>query len=496
MNTTIKKIVILGGGTAGWISAALLKKILSAQVEIELVESEEIGRIGVGEATIPPIRLLNETLGIHETDFLRETNASIKLGIQFENWYTQNHAYMHSFGVPGKNFAFCPFHHFWLRSRKLGNPNMLWHYDLNYLAAMQGKFAPVTASDEGLQMLYAYHFDAGLYANLLRRRSEFLGVKRTVGTVNQVERDASTGNVTTLVLHDGATVSGDFFIDCSGLRALLIQQTLTAGFDDWQHWLPCDRAIAMPSARFATTLPYTRAVAHDAGWQWQIPLQHRNGNGLVYSSHYLNDDEAMSRLLNNLGSPAIGEPNVIQFATGRRRQPWVKNVVAVGLSSGFLEPLESTSIHLIQSAIVRLLNMFPYQGIDQAIVAEYNRQSRTEFESVRDFIIFHYIATERNDSQFWRDRKNTTIPDSLAARMEAFTAAGYLAASSDELFRDISWLQVFLGQGLIPRDYHPLANSISEQALMEMLDNLHSIKQRPLERMPCHDEFLMKVCSG
>jgi tryptophan halogenase len=493
MNTPIKKIVILGGGTAGWIAAALLKKILAAQVDIELVESDEIGRIGVGEATIPPIRLLNETLGINEADFLRETKASIKLGIQFEHWHKQNHSYMHSFGVPGKNFAFCPFHHFWLRSQSLGNPHSLWHYDLNYLAAMQGKFAPIAANDQGLQMLYAYHFDAGLYANLLRRLSESLGVKRREGMVSHVIQDPSSGNVTALVLQDGIKVSGDFFIDCSGLRALLIQQTLAAGFDDWQHWLPCDRAIAIPSARFEKTLPYTRAIAHDVGWQWQIPLQHRNGNGLVYSSHYVSDDEAMARLINNLASAAIGEPNLIRFITGRRRQAWIKNVVAVGLSSGFLEPLESTSIHLIQSAVVRLLNLFPHQGIEQVVVDEYNRQSRAEFESVRDFIIFHYVATARDDSQFWRDRKKTPIPDSLRARMEAFNAAGYLAASSDELFRDISWLQVFLGQGLMPRDYHPLANSISAQALSDMLDHLHAIKQQPLAKMPHHDEFLMQV---
>lgn len=493
MNTAIKKVVILGGGTAGWIAAALLKKILAAQVDIELVESDEIGRIGVGEATIPPIRLLNETLGINEADFLRETNASIKLGIQFEHWHKLNHTYMHSFGVPGKNFAFCPFHHFWLRARSLGNPHSLWHYDLNYLAAVQGKFAPIRANDNGLQMLYAYHFDAGLYANLLRRLSESLGVKRSEGMLSHVMRNPTTGYVESLVLQDGTDVCGDFFIDCSGLRALLIQQTLTAGFDDWQHWLPCDRAIAVPSERFEKTVPYTRAIAHEAGWQWQIPLQHRNGNGVVYSSQHMSDDEALARLTNNLGAKVIGEPNVIRFTTGRRRQAWVKNVLAVGLSGGFLEPLESTSIHLIQSAVVRLLNLFPHQGIEPAVVDEYNRQSRAEFESVRDFIIFHYIATERDDSQFWRDRKNSPIPDSLRARIEAFSAVGYLAASSDELFRDISWLQVFLGQGLMPRDYHPLANSIGAQALLEMLEHLHTIKQQPLARMPSHDEFLRQL---
>lgn len=493
MNTAIKKVVILGGGTAGWIAAALLKKILATQVDIELVESDEIGRIGVGEATIPPIRILNETLGINEADFLRETQATIKLGIQFENWYQKNHTYMHSFGVPGQNFAFCPFHHFWLRSRNLGNPQSLWYYDLNYLAAMQGKFAPIAVNDHGLQMLYAFHFDAGLYANLLRRLSESLGVKRSEGMLGHVMRNPTTGYVDSLVLQDGKEIRGDFFIDCSGLRALLIQQTLTAGFDDWQHWLPCDRAIAAPSERFEKTVPYTRSIAHEAGWQWQIPLQHRNGNGLVYSSQHVSDDEALARLTSNVGSKIIGEPNLIRFATGRRRQAWVKNVVAVGLSSGFLEPLESTSIHLIQSAVVRLLNLFPHQGIGQAVVDEYNRQARAEFESVRDFIVFHYVANARDDSQFWRDRKNSPIPDSLRARIEAFSAAGYLAANSDELFRDISWLQVFLGQGLIPRDYHPLANRISEQALSDMLEHLHAIKQQPLAKMPSHDEFLMQV---
>lgn len=490
MNNQIKKVVVVGGGTAGWISAALLKKVVSAAVEIELVESESIGTVGVGEATIPPIRLLNNVLGINESEFLTKTKGTIKLGIQFENWRVQGESYFHSFGAAGKSMAFCHFHHFWQRAQSLGMQTSLWDYDLNYLAAQAGKFSPINSKDNIVELPYAYHFDAGLYANFLREISERLGVVRTEGLVEHVLQDNESGFIQTLILKGGQKVEGDLFIDCSGFRALLIQHELGTGFEDWSHWLPCDRAVAMPSKCHVKTLPYTRSIAHDAGWQWRIPLQHRNGNGLVYSSQYYNQEQAFDLLNSNLETEAIGEPNFIQFKTGRRRQQWSRNVIAVGLSSGFLEPLESTSIHLIQSAVVRLIHLFPHQGIQAVDVNEYNRQSQIEMEQIRDFIILHYHVNERTDSHFWRDLRNMAIPDSLQHKIDLFAATGRLFREQNDLFLESSWLQVMLGQGIKPKDYHPIANTVSKDKLFEMLNAIQQIKNEPLSQLPSHDEFL------
>jgi len=494
MNKSIKKVVIVGGGTAGWMSAALLKKVMGSVIDIELIESEEIGRIGVGEATIPPIRYFNQALGIDEGDFLRETRASIKLAIKFENWRVQGESYFHTFGSAGKNIAFCPFHHFWLRAKKLGDASSLWDYDLNYLCAASNKFSPINSKDQALEMQYAYHFDASLYAMFLRKFSENLGVKRTEGLIEQVGIHADSGYVEKLTLKNGAVIEGDLFIDCSGMRGLLIQQTLNTGYEDWGHWLPCDRAIAVPSERLEETLPYTRSIAHSAGWQWRIPLQHRNGNGIVYSSHHYSQDEAANILLSNLDSKALAEPNFIAFKTGRRLKQWNKNVVAVGLASGFLEPLESTSIHLIQSAIVRLVKLFPHECVDPSNVTEYNRQSKIEYEQIRDFIILHYHLNKRADSQFWRDLRAMEIPESLAHKMNLFRTTGKIFREQDDLFLESSWLQVMVGQGIVPQDYHPLANGLSEADLTDMLNNMKKIKQSPLAHIPNHDEFLRQVC--
>lgn len=494
MNKPIKKVVIVGGGTAGWMTAALLKKVLGPVINIELIESEEIGRIGVGEATIPPIRHFNELLGIDETEFLRETKATIKLAIKFEHWHKQGESYFHTFGAAGKNIAFCHFHHFWVRAKQLGDISSLWDYDLNYLCAVENKFAPIIAKDPMLNMLYAYHFDASLYAAFLRKLSENMGVVRTEGLINQVSIHSDSGYIESLILKNGNIISGDLFIDCSGMRGLLIQQQLGTGYEDWSHWLPCDRAVAAPSERLTQTLPYTRSIAHSAGWQWRIPLQHRNGNGLVYNSNYYSDDEATHLLLSNLETKVLGEPNLIRFKTGRRLKQWNRNVIAIGLSSGFLEPLESTSIHLIQSAIVRLLKLFPHEGITLANIAAYNRQSQKEFEQIRDFIIFHYHANAREDSRFWRDLRNMEVPASLTYKINLFQETGTLFREQDDLFHDASWLQVMLGQGVIPRDYHPLANSVSEVQLKEMLTQIKKVKQGPLSQLPNHDAFLAKEC--
>lgn len=495
MNNKIKNVVVLGGGTAGWMSAALLKKVLGDTINLTLVESEQIGTVGVGEATIPPIQLLNQVLGLDEKAFMRDTKATVKLAIQFENWSKKGESYFHTFGAPGKSLAFCHFHHYWTRATQLGHDFNLWDFDLNYNCIKEGKFAPIKVKDPILELSYAYHFDAGLYAQFLRKMSEQMGARRIEGKVEQVFQHPENGYISSLKLQDGQVIEGDFFIDCSGFRALLIQNKLGVGYDDWSHHLPCDRAIAVPSKRFEKTLPYTRSIAHEAGWQWRIPLQHRNGNGLVYSSSYLSDDDATQKLLGNLDSDPIGDPNYIKFTTGRRRKQWFRNVLAVGLSSGFLEPLESTSIHLIQSAVVRLIQLFPHDGVKPAEVAEYNKQSQIEFEQIRDFLILHYHVNQR-DEPFWRDRREAEIPDSLKHKMALFEEKGLLIREQNDLFLEASWLQVMLGQGITPKDYHPLANNLSEPQLLDMMQKVRQIKQDPVSRLPAHDEFLRGYCGS
>ncbi len=490
MKDKIKKLVIVGGGTAGWMSAALLKRVLGDQISVELVESDTIGIIGVGEATIPPIQLFNSVLGLDEAEFLRETKASIKLAIRFENWRKQGESYYHTFGSPGRSQAFCHFHHFWVRAQQAGHTSNLWDYDLNYLCAEAGKFAKLKVNDPVWELQYAYHFDASLYGQYLRRYSEKLGVTRTEGLVEQVNVDPESGALTSLVLKGGGEVPGDFFIDCSGTRGLLISQKLGTAYEDWGHWLPCDRAMAVPSERFEKTVPYTRSIAHSAGWQWRIPLQHRNGNGLVYSSQHYSDDDAADILLNNLDSPAIAEPKIIPFRTGRTQKQWNRNVVAIGLSSGFLEPLESTSIHLIQSAIVRLITLFPHAGVTPELVDEYNRQSQYEFEYIRDFIILHYHLNNRDDSEFWRDVRNMSVPERITQKIDLFRANGTLTKDNLDIFLESSWLQVMLGQGITPEDYHPLADTLSEAQLLDKLAKTRETKLQPMPEMPGHDEFL------
>jgi tryptophan halogenase len=487
----IRKVVILGGGTAGWMTAALLARVLGPLVQIELVESDDIGIIGVGEATIPPIQQVNAVLGIDEADFLRETKATIKLAIRFENWGAIGESYYHTFGSAGRNIGFCSFHHFWNRARKLGFGGSYWDHDLSYLCAEAGRFAPTRGNDPVWDLPYAYHFDSGLYGQFLRRYSERLGVVRTEGLVADVQRAAGIGDIMALVLRDGRVVPGDLFIDCSGSRGLLIQHHLGTGYEDWSHWLPCDRAMAVPSERFEQTLPFTRAIAHGVGWQWRIPLQHRNGNGLVYSSRHCSDEEAASILLGNLDSTPLGTPKVISFRTGRARRQWNRNVVAIGLSSGFLEPLESTSIYLIQSAITRLLHLFPHHGITSELTSEYNRQSQLEMELIRDFIILHYHANARSDSAFWRDLRNMEVPERLARKMALFAANGALVQDQYDIFLEPSWVQVLMGQGVLPADHHPLADGPSDEELRQQLAQLAELKARPLAQLPMHDEFLM-----
>ncbi|MED5332590.1 MAG: tryptophan halogenase family protein [Pseudomonadota bacterium] len=489
-NKPIKRVVIAGGGTAGWLAASLMKKVLGKAVDITLVESEAIGTVGVGEATIPPIRLVNQVLGIDEAQFLHDTKATIKLAIRFENWKTKGESYYHTFGAPGKSMAFCHFHHYWVKARQQGLKDDLWDFDLNYHAAEAGRFAQINAKDPVVELPFAYHFDASLYAQYLRKLSENMGVVRKEGKISRVQRFTDSGFIQALHLERGDVVEGDLFVDCTGFKGLLIEEALGAGYDDWSHLLPCDSAIAVPSERHEKTAPYTRSIAHDAGWQWRIPLQHRNGNGHVYSSRYISDDQACDTLLSNLDTKPLGDPKLIKFTTGRRRKQWYKNVVAVGLSSGFLEPLESTSIHLIQSAIVRLIQLFPHNGFAPSLETEYNKQSELEFEQIRDFLVLHYTVNERTDSAFFNDMRNITLPDSLAHKIALFKESGNLLREQNDLFLESSWLQVLYGQGITPKDYHGLVDSVPEVQLNQMLKRLLEIKKEPIAKLPTHDEYI------
>lgn len=491
----IKHLVILGGGTAGWISASLLMKMLGKAIQITLVESEQIGIVGVGEATIPPIMTFNAALGIDEAEFLRETKGSIKLGIQFENWGKLGDSYMHAFGGLGKEFPSCSFHHFWLRSQQAGMGFNLWDFSLAYQAAHKNKFSKLNRI-EGVNLpglSYAYHFDAGLYAQYLRRYSEKLGVKRIEGKVDEVILNPDSGDVERLLLENGQQVAGDLFLDCTGLHSLLIEKTLNTGFEDWSHWLPADSAMAVPCESVEPITPYTRSIAHAKGWQWRIPLQHRIGNGFVYSSKYCSDDEARTTLLGNLDAKPLAEPRIIRFKTGRRLKQWNRNVVSIGLSSGFLEPLESTSIHLIQSGVLRLLKFFPNHGICPADRDEYNRQSKVEFEQIRDFIILHYKLNQRGDSQYWKDCQRMDIPDTLQRKMALFAQSGKVCREQDELFTEVAWQQVMIGQGLVPKDYHPLVNALSDQQLQELLEQLKAIMAMTSNKLGSHDAFLHTI---
>ncbi len=493
-----QKLVIVGGGTAGWITAAAFARLLGPSLTIELVESDAIGAVGVGEATIPQIIRLNTILGFDENDFLKHTYGTFKLGIEFVDWGKQGTSYLHTFGDTGLNLANVPFHHYWRRQAQSGGDKSLWHYSLHQLAANEEKFAKLdrVGNTAMTGLAYAYHFDASLYAKYLRAYSEERGVTRTEGIVQSVKRDAESGDITAITLDSGTTVSGDFFIDCTGFRSILLGGQLGVGYQDWSKWLPCDRAQAVPSERLETLPPYTRATAKSAGWQWRIPLQHRTGNGHVYSSGFISDDEAGEVLLAGLDTKALDDPRPIRFTTGRREQFWSHNCAALGLSSGFLEPLESTSIHLIQSQVSRLIQLFPRGKNADAERDEYNRRCAAEFEQIRDFLVLHYHQTEREDSEFWRYCKNMEIPDSLNHKRELFASSGRLGRDVDDLFREASWVQVMLGQGITPATYDPMADAITDQQLSEFLSNLRTIIERAVGTLPTHADYIARNCAA
>lgn len=490
------RIAIAGGGTAGWMVAATFARFLETGFEISLVESDEIGTIGVGEATIPQIRLFNDALGLDEDAFLRATQGTYKLGIEFVDWLKPGDRYMHAFGDIGRDVGLLPFHQYWLRAKELGIAADLAAYSLNNQAALADRMQRGPARTARLlpDMPYAFHFDAGLYARHLRRYSETRGVNRIEGRIAQVEQNES-GDVSRLVLEDGTAISADFYVDCTGFRGLLIEQTLKTGYDDWTHWLPCDHAIAVPSERSAAFTPYTRSTAKTAGWQWRIPLQHRTGNGIVYSSAHMSEDEATASLLAGLDGPPLAEPRSIPFRTGKRRKMWNRNVIAIGLAGGFMEPLESTSIHLIQSAISRLMKLLPGRTIAEADRTEFNRQSDFEYERIRDFIILHYKANER-DGPFWQACQNMEIPDTLAAKFELWRANGHITREHEELFTEVGWLQVFAGQGVMPQGHHPLADAIPAADLAEFMDTIDKLNAREVAQMPGHADFIAMNCAA
>lgn len=499
MQENIKKILIVGGGTAGWMTAAALSKILDQRFcSVQLVESDDIGTVGVGEATIPVIQMFNKLLDLDEDEFLRKTQGTFKLGIEFVNWTRIGQKYIHAFGDVGKDMEAVQFYHYWLKMAQLGQAKDLGEYSIAGVASAQGKFMrPFDAGNSPLSNIaYAFHFDAGLYARFLRQFSEARGVRRTEGKIVSSDVNSSTGFITSVLLESGEHIEADFFIDCSGSRGLLIEGAMKVGYDDWSHWLPCDRAWAVPCESPGDPIPYTRSTAHSAGWQWRIPLQHRVGNGHVFSSKFMSEDEARSILLNNLDGKPLAEPRLIKFATGKRKKIWEKNCLSIGLSSGFMEPLESTSIHLVQSSIGRLMSFFPNKSFDQADIDEFNRQADFEVEKIRDFLILHYHATERNDSEFWNYCRTMSIPAELTQKIEQFKKNGRIFRNSNEMFSDLSWLEVMYGQGIRPRSYHPLVDRMPIDEIAKRLESVKRVIDKSVDYMPTHAQYIAENCSA
>lgn len=487
------RVVVLGGGTAGWMSAAGLAKMLGPLVSVELVESDHIGIVGVGEATLPHIRGFAERLGIDEASFMKATHATYKLGIDFRDFGRIGESYVHPFGSFGEEVAGVPFHHYWLELQRQGRADAIGSYSLGVMAALGRKFRP-PAQDASLASTYgyAYQFDATLFGPFMREFGLKVGVKRTEGLVTDVERDAQSGDVVALTLKDGRRLEGDLFVDCSGFRSLLLGGALEEPWEDWAHWLPCDRAAAMPCAHVEHEIePYTRATAMPAGWRWRIPLQHRIGNGYVFASEFIGEDEACATIRAAAEGEVLAEPRVLRFRAGRRRNSWSHNVVAVGLASGFLEPLESTSIYLAQMAITYLIEQFPLTGrVDPRDRAEFNRLVDMEYDRIRDFLILHYHATTRDDSPFWDHVRTMQVPDSLAGKIALWRDAARIEKYSDGLFYDASWIAVYLGQGLMPQRHDARAALPDPAAVQRALAGLQQAIGSEVAAMPGHRAFL------
>lgn len=495
-NHAIQKIVIVGGGTAGWMTAAALSEVLRhTDCEITLIESEQIGTVGVGEATLPHLRYFNQRLGIDESEFMQAVNATYKLGIEFVNWGRKGDAYIHPFGDFGKPVDGVGFHHYWLKSQLAGNQTDIGEFSLPVVAAQQGKFDFPAQDPNSLlsTFSFAYHIDASLYAQYLRTYAEKRRVTRREGKVIGVNQHSESGFIESVDIDDGTQIDGQLFIDCSGFRGLLIEQTLSTGYEDWKHWLPCDRAVAIPCGLSGDSIPYTRATADDAGWRWRIPLQHRVGNGHVYCSDFMSDDQAETALRTGLEAEPEREANFLRFNTGRRKKMWNKNCVAIGLSAGFLEPLESTGIHLIQLAIMKLIEFFPNKEVDSAFSDEFNRVMQMEIERIKDFLILHYNATERNDTEFWNYVRNMSLPDELARKMALFKQTGKVVKYQEGLFLEPSWIAVYLGQRHLPETYDPRLNGLSVQVLDEQLVNLRNSIRAAVDVMPSHAQAIQHL---
>ncbi len=497
--STLEHIVIAGGGTAGWMTAAALSRLAqNGKTRITLIESEDIGTVGVGEATIPPIVNFNQLLGIDEADFIRETAGTFKLGIEFANWNKIGDRYMHPFGSFGRDIESIKFYQIWLKLRAMGRAPQITQYCLSSVAAYAGKYAAPSNNPGSVMssLAYAYHFDSALYAKLLRRRAEAQGVTRIEGKITDTHLGGEDGHIKALSLEDGQRIEADFFIDCTGFRALLIGQALGVGFEDYSHWLPCDRAVTVAGKRDAEPAPYTRASAQDAGWQWRIPLQKRTGNGHVYCSGYISDDEAKHTLLTNLEGEAEGDIRTIKFKTGRREKAYHKNCVAIGLSAGFMEPLESTSIHLIQAGISKLIALLPDSGFNPAEAKTYNRLTKIQFEQIRDFIILHYKATQRGDTEFWRYVKDMDVPDSLRDKMDLYKSKGRLLRFQDELFGEDNWAAVLLGQGVVPRTWDPLVDTLDINAVARHAEGMRNIIAKTAQNMPAHGAYIQNLITN
>jgi tryptophan halogenase len=492
----IRSVVIAGGGTAGWMAAAALAKALRPErLKVTLVESEEIGIVGVGEATIPAIQLFNRMLEIDEDEFVRSTQGSFKLGIEFVDWWRPGERYFHPFGRAGEDFGVTAFHQQWLRAHLFGYPAPLLDFSLNTVAAYAGKFdrprpgIPPIFNTFG----YAYHFDASLYARFLRNYAQERGVERVEGKIGGVALRGEDGFIEALEMEDGRRVEGELFIDCTGFRGLLIGQALGVGYDDWSDLLPCDRALAVPTERIEEPVPYTRSTARSAGWQWRIPLQHRTGNGYVFCSKHISDEDARSELLANLDAPALAEPRLLRFTTGCRKEFWHKNCVTLGLASGFLEPLESTSIHLIQTGITKLALLFPDRRFDPLTISEYNRLAREEFETIRDFLVLHYHANER-PGPLWDYCRTMEVPETLRTKIELFRSTGRHAHHGYDVFHLSSWIAVMLGQGIEPQGFDPMVESVAAQEAAQTLARMRSMIAQTAHSMPTHQQFIDRHC--
>ena len=495
----IENIIIVGGGTAGWMAAAALSRLRAgSSVAITLVESEVIGTVGVGEATIPPFLDFNRLLEIDEREMLTAVQGSFKLGIQFINWGKQGDSYIHPFGNYGYQMGGVSFHHIWQKYRQAGDNRPIQVFNMETMAAHFGRFARTEdyQREDLPPVNYAYHIDAGRYARFLRSYAEVRGVVRKEGKVIDVALNGESGFVTAITLDDGTTIAGDLFIDCSGFRGLLIEQALKTGYDDWSNFLPCDRAVALPCQREdgSGPLPYTRATAHSAGWQWQVPLQHRNGNGHVYCSNFMGDDEAHDILVNNIAGKPGAEPNFLRFVTGRRKKFWNKNVVALGLSAGFMEPLESTSIHLINTGINKLIAVLSLDGITQVQEDSFNRLTGKEYDRIRDFLILHYNATSRDDSEFWNYCRTMRVPDSLTEKIELFRHNGQIFREEDELFTETSWAAVMMGQGIMMGGHNAMVNGLPEPKTANEIDAIEQSIRFVVQHMPAHGDYLKTYC--